>query len=72
MCDGIDTGLFDVVAHPDRAFRRQKTWTAEMDACSNQLIERALKLNVKLEKNYSSMKKEGSTGMSFGAWCRMM
>lgn len=57
MCDGIDTGLFDVVAHPDRAFRRQKTWTAEMDACSNQLIERALKLNVKLEKNYSSMKK---------------
>ena len=38
--------------------RRQKTWTAEMDACSNQLIERALKLNVKLEKNYSSMEKK--------------
>ena len=59
MCDGIDTGLFDVVAHPDRAFRRQKSWTKEMATYSNKLVNRALKAGMKLEKNYSSMKKGG-------------
>lgn len=57
MCDGIDTGLFDVIAHPDRAFRKQKTWNKEMAVYSRKLIDRALNNNVALEINYRSMKK---------------
>lgn len=59
MCDGIDTGLFNVVAHPDRAFRRQKSWTAEMATYSKKLIDGAIKAGMRIEKNYSSMKKNG-------------
>ena len=57
--EGINTGLFDVVAHPDRAFRMEREWSNEMTVFSNKLIDSAIKHNVKLEKNYSSMKKEG-------------
>lgn len=57
MCDGIDTRLFDVIAHPDRAFRKQKIWNKEMEICSNRLINRAVNNNVKMEINYRSMKK---------------
>lgn len=48
-----------MVAHPDRAFRMEREWSNEMTVFSNKLIDSAIKHNVKLEKNYSSMKKEG-------------
>lgn len=57
--EGISTGLFDAVAHPDRAFRMERNWDKGMAAFSNKIIDNAMKHNVKLEKNYSSMKKEG-------------
>lgn len=57
--EGISTGLFDVVAHPDRAFRKEREWTIGMAAFSFKIIDNAGKHNVLLEKNYSSMKKEG-------------
>lgn len=60
MYEGISTGLFDVVAHPDRAFKGNKVWTDEMSCISKKLIENAQKYHVKLEKNYSSMKQNGA------------
>lgn len=55
ICEGIDTGLFDAVAHPDRVFRRIKTWTDELSDLSGKLIQAAGSRGVWLEKNYQSM-----------------
>lgn len=55
MIEGVKTGYFEVVAHPDRAFRREKEWTKEMAGCSEMLINEAVKEGIALEKNYSSM-----------------
>lgn len=38
MIEGIKSGLFDVVAHPDRCFKRQKEWTEELTKLSNRLF----------------------------------
>lgn len=57
MIEGVNTGLFEVVAHPDRAFRKESIWTEEMAAYSNKLIE-AVGDKVLLEKNLSSIKKK--------------
>ena len=56
ICTGIKTGLFDVVAHPDRAFRNCNKWTDELSAQSVKLIDTAARHRVKLEKNLSSIK----------------
>ena len=62
LCDaiieGIKTGYFDVVAHPDRSFRRCKEWTMDMERLSGEMIREAMLNNVLLEKNYSSMRNE--------------
>lgn len=57
MIDGIDTGYFDVIAHPDRAFRRIEQWNDKMSRLSEELINTAIINNIYLEKNYSSMRK---------------
>ena len=57
MIDGIKSGLFTVVAHPDRVFRRCKTWTQEMTDISKELISKAAYNNVILEKNMASYEK---------------
>ena len=57
MIEGMKTGLFDVVAHPDRFFRRCKKWTSEMTDISNELIATAAQNNIILEKNLSSYEK---------------
>lgn len=54
---GIETDMFTVVAHPDRAFRYCAHWTDTQEALSRKLICAALKHNVKLELNESSKKK---------------
>lgn len=56
IVDGIKTGYFDVVAHPDRSFRRCKTWTADMEHAGLEIIREAQKNNILLERNFSSMK----------------
>lgn len=59
MCDamiaGANTGLFDVIAHPDRAFKRCKVWDKRMMQKGYDVIFAARNNNVLLEKNYSSM-----------------
>ena len=58
MLQGMDTGLFDVIAHPDRAFRRVKEWTSELTDLSNKIIQKAIDHNIGIEKNYRSIRQE--------------
>ncbi len=53
---GIETGLFEAVAHPDRIFRRVKEWDAETEAVSRRIIAAAMKQGIPLEKNMESRK----------------
>ena len=57
MIEGMKTGLFNIVAHPDRFFRRCKKWTSELTDISNELIATAAQNNIILEKNLSSYEK---------------
>lgn len=54
--DGMATGYFDVVAHPDRIFKRCKAWTIEMQEMSEKIIDAAIKYHIPLEQNHSSMR----------------
>ena len=58
MIEGMETGLFDVVAHPDRAFRNCSYWDKELVLLSGRMIKKAYEEGIYLEKNYSSMKKD--------------
>lgn len=55
MIAGMESGYFDIVAHPDQIFRRQKRWDANADTISNEIKECATRTGVFLEKNISSM-----------------
>ena len=55
IIQGIESGLFDIVAHPDRIFKRQKEWTEGMNELSERLIDAACSNNMLLEKNLESM-----------------
>lgn len=57
MIEGIKSGLFDVVAHPDRCFKRCKEWTDEMANLSLQLFQVAAEYDISLEINISSYTK---------------
>lgn len=58
MVAGTETGLFDVIAHPDRAFRRCKAWNGELEHRSKTLVGAAEERGIYLEKNYSSMERK--------------
>ena len=58
MVEGMRTGLFDIIAHPDRAFKRHKSWNPDMTCASRKVITEAIKHGLWLEKNYSSMQHE--------------
>lgn len=58
MIEGINTGMFSHVAHPDRMFRKYKQWCPEMDEMANDIIQAATDKNVTLEKNISSMQRK--------------
>ncbi len=56
---GTETGIFDVVAHPDRLFKREKQWTQEMRRLSEDFIDTAAGKGISLEKNLASMRHKG-------------
>ena len=53
---GIETGLFDVVAHPDRIYRRRKHWESDMAVYGTNILYAAQKHNIPVEINNSSKK----------------
>ena len=59
ICDatveGISTGLFSYVAHPDRMFRYCQSWNSKMYDIAENVVTSAQKRNIILEKNLSSM-----------------
>lgn len=65
IIQGIETGLFDVAAHPDRAFRRRKEFGESEKEISLKLIEAAKNNGVFLEKNYSSTKRKNQYKKEF-------
>jgi histidinol-phosphatase (PHP family) len=54
----LNTGLFDVVAHPDRIFRRRKLWTPEMEKVAKNIIKAAQNNGVFLEQNEESKRQQ--------------
>ncbi|MBQ0059839.1 MAG: PHP domain-containing protein [Lachnospiraceae bacterium] len=56
MVDGINSGYFSRVAHPDRIFRHRKPWDDLCARYSKQIIYSAMDRGMMLEKNISSMK----------------
>ena len=63
--DGLKTGYFQVIAHPDRIFRRCHSWTDEMKTLSLDIIKTAVDNNVVLEQNISSMSSENHYWQQF-------
>ena len=60
MCQAIETGLFQVIAHPDRCYKREKEWSDNLERYSKELIELAEKNDIILEKNLQSMIRKGN------------
>lgn len=58
MIEGMLTGYFQVVAHPDRMFRKCKCWTERMERLANDVIQIARERNIILEQNLASMERE--------------
>lgn len=57
IVQGIESGLFDVIAHPDRIFKTATKWKNEFDSISRNICETALKKNAILEINESSKRR---------------
>lgn len=57
IIEGMKTGFFQVVAHPDRIFRKCECWNAKMEQLSRDIISVAEENNIILERNLSSRKK---------------
>lgn len=55
LVQGIATGYFDIIGHPDRIFRRCTVWDSDMEAVSNEIIQAAVKADIPLEMNLSSV-----------------
>lgn len=53
--EGIHSGFFDVVAHPDRYMDRVEVWNEEADAFSKEIAKAAEQMQVTLEHNVTSM-----------------
>ena len=57
--EGINTGYFGAVAHPDRIFRRCKSWTKPMEEISKRIIDAAREKDIPIEQNQESMHHKG-------------
>jgi histidinol-phosphatase (PHP family) len=56
--DGVNSGYFRAIAHPDRCLRDLKGWNSDIERQSKRLIKAAIDNKVLLEHNYSSMKRK--------------
>ncbi len=56
VISGIRSGYFQIVAHPDRIFRRRKSWDDGMEDIARRIIDAAREADIPLEQNESSKK----------------
>ena len=54
LVQGIRSGYFGAVAHPDRIFRRCSEWNEEMEALSSEIIQAAIDADIPIEMNLCS------------------
>lgn len=59
VIEGMKTGLFSVLAHPDRYFHSIDNWTKEDEKFKEQIFLLAEERHIKLEKNLSVYEKNG-------------
>lgn len=52
---GMQSGIFQAVAHPDQIFRRSKKWNEEMNDISQEIKKYAVCTGTVLEQNISNM-----------------
>lgn len=57
LVNGINSGHFDAVAHPDRTFRYRE-WDSEVDALADNIVFAAQMARIPLEQNESSKKRK--------------
>ncbi len=55
MIEGMKSGFFQVVAHPDQIFRRKETWDRVCEQIANEIKTCAVDYGVILEKNVCNM-----------------
>lgn len=72
ILQGMETGYFDFIAHPDRIFRRKKAWDGDMEKIAVRIIQTAIKHHIPLEKNLSSMRQENHYRPEFWKIAEMM
>lgn len=65
IIEGMMTGYFDVVAHPDRIFRKCELWNSKMEKLSTDMIKVVIENNITLERNISSMSKKNQYWKEF-------
>jgi histidinol phosphatase-like PHP family hydrolase len=65
IMQGIMTKLFDVVAHPDRSFRRRAEFGNYEQAVAINMINTATRYSVYFEQNYSSMQRKNQYRQEF-------
>lgn len=55
IVQGAKTGYFDVIAHPDRIFRRCSAWNTETEKMAADIIQTATAMQIPLEMNLASV-----------------
>lgn len=63
--EGISTGYFDVIAHPDRVFKRVKVWTDECKYLASEIKSMAYRMQIPLERNFASMNRKNQYRSEF-------
>jgi histidinol-phosphatase (PHP family) len=64
--EGMESGLFDFIAHPDHFASGRKRWDAEAESCTRDILETARDTGTVLEINGNGFRKaavEGETGL---------
>lgn len=56
LVEGINSGFFDVIAHPDRVFRAKKSFDNLAAEGAKKVIDAAIGEGLYMEKNYTSMR----------------
>ena len=54
IIQGMKSGHFDMIAHPDRIYRRRKEWDDDMANMAERIISLAFDNNIPLEQNEAS------------------
>ncbi len=65
IIQGMETGLFSVVAHPDRTFRKRREWTVELAQIAENIIKTARRTGTALEMNRKSERMKGQYWQEF-------